>query len=78
MRDEEQVKKAVDKVVNNSREPIKIVIELYPNGRLEATFPGNAITALGMLELAKRMVGSEPPRTQKNIVVPSIGTKRPM
>ncbi len=62
-------------VVTMSKQPIKISIELFPDGRLEMTGPFNSPAMfLGVLELAKNLVHTQTSRNKppQNIVVPKL------
>lgn len=62
-------------VVTMSKQPIKISMELFPDGRLEMTGPFHSpVMFLGVLEVAKNLVhkqtsGNKPPQS---IVVPKL------
>jgi len=66
----------ISSVVEASKKAIVVTITLSPNGRLEVQAPNNPITVLGMIEMAKRMVG--PQEKKEQIFVPQIGPKRTM
>ena len=72
----------VKEVVEKSK-TVSILIERKPNGEMEMSGPINdPLTMLGMLELAKGMVHEILRKNREkrapNIVIPTIGPKRPM
>lgn len=83
MSDNDELNNAVKKVVQSSKKPIVITLELTSNGNLQISGPlTEPITMLGMLELGKQMVhdiqkkgGAQQPQ---QIVVPTVGPKRPI